>query len=142
LKTLEALLRDLPGLVTDRVELLALEVERAAQALAQIAVLVVVVAILGVTLWFALWGGIVAALLASGLGWAAALLLVFIANLAAAWLAVARVRGLLHRLGLPATRRHLLPSPSPQPDQVRPSQPSSPAHECPDITPSSQPAAH
>lgn len=41
LKTLQALLRDLPGLFTDRVDLLSLELQRAAQALTQIVVLVV-----------------------------------------------------------------------------------------------------
>lgn len=141
LKTLQAMLRDLPGLVTGRVELLTLEVERAAQALAQIVLLVVAAAILGVTLWLVLWAGIVAALLAWGLSWAAALSLVLGVNLIAAWLAVARVRRLLPRLTLSATRRHLLPSPSPQPRNPPPSHPSAPAHERPDITRASQPAA-
>jgi hypothetical protein len=102
-----ALLRELPGLFSDRVDLFTLELQRAATALAQIVALVVAVAILGVTMWLVLWGAIVAGLMAAGLhlGWA--LLVVLVMNALPAWLLVVRIRRLLPRVSLPATRRQL-----------------------------------
>lgn len=106
------LLHDLRSLVSDRVELLSLELQRATIALTRIAALVVAVVILGVTAWLALWGGIVAGLVALGmpLGWA--LLATLTVNLLAAWGAVVRIRRLLPQVSLPATRRHLVGTPS------------------------------
>lgn len=127
LGTLQGLLRELPGLVSDRVELLSLELQRAGQVLAQIVALIVAAAILGVTAWLALWSGVVWALIAAGLHWAAASSIVLLINLAACWAAVARVRTLAPLLRLPATRRHLtvgpaVPGPAPGPNQgVNPS---------------------
>ena len=112
LGTLQGLLRELPGLVSDRVELLSLELQRAGQVLAQIVALIVAAAILGVTAWLALWSGVVLALIAAGLHWAAASSIVLLINLAACWAAVARVRRLAPLLRLPATRRHLTLGPS------------------------------
>lgn len=112
---LKGLWRELPGLVSDRVELLSLELHRAGLVLAQIAALVVAAAILGVTAWLVLWAVVVALLVMVGLHWLLALGLVLVANLLAAWLAVARVRRLMPSLKLPATRRHLMLSPSTQP---------------------------
>lgn len=115
MQTLGALWRDLPGLVSDRVELLSLELQRAARALAQIVALVVAVAILGVTAWLVLWAGIVGAMVAAGLALHWALLAALLLNAVALWLAVMRLLKLLPLLRLPATRRHLTISPSPQP---------------------------
>lgn len=111
LHTLQSLWRDLPGLVSDRVELLSLELRRAGLALVQMVMLVVAVAILGVTAWLVLWAGVVALLMALGLhvGWA--LLIVLAINLGAIVLAALRVRALLPRMNLSATRRHLVPGP-------------------------------
>lgn len=120
LQTLKGLWQELPGLVSDRVELLSLELHRAGLALAQIAALVVAAAILGVTAWLVLWGMVVALLVMAGLHWLAALGLALLANLLAAWWAVARVRKLLPALKLPATRRHLMISPSTKPPPVPP----------------------
>lgn len=119
LQQLLALARELPGLVSDRVELLSLELQRAAQALMQIVALVVAVAILGVTAWLALWAGLVAVLMHAGLPLAAALLLAIGVNGAVIAVALARIRRLLPRLQLPATQRHLMfsPDPSPPPSQ-------------------------
>ena len=112
LDSLVELLRELPGLVSDRVELLSLELRRAGLALAQIVALVVVAAVLVATAWLALWVGVTAMLvLTLGLHWAAALLLVLLLNLGAAALALYRARGLTSRLTLPATRRHLMIQP-------------------------------
>lgn len=118
LQTLQGLWRELPGLISDRVDLLTLELQRAGRALMQIVALVVVAAILAVTAWLALWSAVVGLLMALGLHWSLALLVVLVVNLGAAWWAVARMRSLVPDLRLPATRRHLVPSPSPQPKGV------------------------
>jgi hypothetical protein len=112
LKTLQLLLRDLPGLLGGRVEILALELHRAGLALVQMAMLVVVVAILGVTAWVVLWVGIVAALMAMGLHLALALGVALLLNLLAAWLALRRVVALLAVLKMPTTRRHFTAFPA------------------------------
>ena len=122
LAALQDLARELPGLVTDRLDLLGLELRRAGLALAQIAALVVAAAVLGVTAWLALWAGIAGALVRAGLPWAGALLVVLLLNLAACAALLLRVRGLLPRLALPATRRHLRPpgaaAPAPFPTEA------------------------
>lgn len=120
LKQLQSLWGELPGLVSDRVELLSLELQRAIRALVQIVALVVAVAILGVTAWLLLWAGILRVLADAGLPWAVALLLGIAANGLAIVLALRRVRSLLPRLRLPATRRHLMISPDPTPEEGRP----------------------
>lgn len=113
LQMLEGLLRELPGLVSDRVELLSLELRRAGLALAQIVALVVLIAIVGVTAWFAVWVGMAGILIALGLHYLAALFGVLAINLLAAWWAVARIKRLARLLTLPATQRHLMMSPAP-----------------------------
>ena len=107
LASLQALAHELPGLLSDRVELLSLELHRAGLALAQIVALIVVAAILAATAWLALWGCAVLALMAAGLHGAVALLIVLLLNAAACAVAVARVFSLALLLKLPATRRHL-----------------------------------
>lgn len=111
LDALQSVLQELPGLVSDRVELFSLELVRAGRALAQMLMLVVAVAVLAVTGWLALWAGITVALLEAGLHWAAALALVLALNLVAALLALRRIRRLVPLLRLPRTRRHLTLSP-------------------------------
>lgn len=98
----------LPGLLSDRLELLALELHRAGRGMVQILALVLATAMLGTTAWLALCGGLGLALVALGLSWPLALLAVLLFNLALAWAAVSRARRLLASLGLPATRRHLV----------------------------------
>lgn len=120
LDTLQSLLQELPGLVSDRVELLSLELVRAGRALAQILMLVVAVAVLAVTGWLALWAGATVALLEAGLHWAWALALVLALNLAAALLALRRIRRLVPLLQLPRTRRHLTLTPAAPPRQANP----------------------
>ena len=107
----QALWRELPGLLNDRVELLALELQRARSVLVQALALTIVAAILGVTAWLLLWAVAVLGMVLAGLAPLAALLV----NAAAAAWAVARVRRLLPLVQLPATRRHLTvgkPSPA------------------------------
>ena len=123
LASLQGLAHELPGLISDRIELLSLELERAGQVLAQFVALIVAAAILAVTAWLALWGGVMLALVNAGLHWAAASLLMLVINLGACWWAVARLRALAPLLHLPATRRHLTlsqpstTSQSPAPDE-------------------------
>jgi len=112
---LKSVWRDLPGLFNDRVELLSLELQRAGLALVQIVMLLVIVAILGVTVWLVLWGAIIVALVAMGLHLSLALLVALVLNALAAALALSRVRSLLPMLKFPATRRHLTFSPSTEP---------------------------
>ena len=107
-RSVQALLAALPGLVGDRLELLALELHRAGRSMVKIMALVLATAILGITAWLALCIGLALTLLALGLSWPLALLGVLLVNLALAWAAVAWVRRLLANLGLPATRRHLV----------------------------------
>jgi uncharacterized membrane protein YqjE len=139
LEQLKGLARDLLSMVSDRVELLSLELQRAAQALFQIVALVVATAILGVTVWLALWAALITVLMQAGLPLLAALLLVIGINSLAIAAAAARVRGLLPRLGLPATQRHLTVSPDPRP---RPSSAEMPTDERSPASAAGQPVAH
>ncbi len=106
---LQDLLQDLPRLVSDRVELLLLELQRAARALMQVVALGVAVAILGVTAWLLLWTGAIRLLMLAGLSIDGALLVALAVNGLGMVLAWRRLRRLLPELSLPATRRHLLP---------------------------------
>ena len=121
---LQALWRDLPGLLSDRVEILALELQRAGLALVKVVALVVVAAILGVTAWLVLWAAIVAGLVAIGLHIGLALLIALILNVVAVVVALSRIPPLLAMLKLPATRRHLTISPGAE--ALHPGQPAPP----------------
>ena len=107
-RTLQDLLAALPGVVSDRLELLTLELQRAGRRMLQILALVLATAMLGATGWLALCSGLGLLLVEQGLGWPLALLVVLLLNLVLAWAAVSRMRRLVGTLGLPATRRHLL----------------------------------
>ncbi|MEP6503441.1 MAG: phage holin family protein [Betaproteobacteria bacterium] len=109
-KAVGALFADLPGLLTDRVHLLALELRRASGALGQMVALGLLAAILFATAWITLWVGLAAAFLAVGLAWPWIVLLVLFVNLAAAIWAVLRVKALAPLLALPATLRRLTDS--------------------------------
>ncbi len=101
---------DLPGLLTDRVQLLSLELRRASNALGQMVALGLLAAILFATAWITLWVGLAAAFLAVGLAWPWIVLLVLFVNLTAAIWAVLRVKALAPNLALPATLRRLTDS--------------------------------
>ena len=106
-KAIGALFADLPGLLTDRVRLLSLELQRASNALGQMVALGLLAAILFATAWIALWIGLAEAFLAVGLKWPWIVLLVLFVNLSAAIWAVLRVKALAPLLALPATLRRL-----------------------------------
>lgn len=112
---LTSLLRDIPGLISDRVHLVALELRRARQAAVQMVALVVVAAILAATAWIALWGFVIAVALTSGLPSYAALILVLLLNLVGGWLAIKRAKALAGYLALPATVRRLTTKPAAKP---------------------------
>ncbi len=106
-ESIGAVLRDLPGLVGDRVDLLSLELHRAGVALASMVAFLVVAAIVGSTGWLALCAAITLLLIERGLPGAAVLFGVMVVNLLIAVWAVSKVRALAPLLKLPATRRQL-----------------------------------
>jgi Putative Actinobacterial Holin-X, holin superfamily III len=116
---LRQLMRAVPHLLSDRIELLALELERASRALARIVVLIVAAAVLFVTAWLAAWAVVLMGLVAGGMPHIPALMLVLVINAVAAWFALARARRLVGLLSLPATRRHLTVAAAKEPNVVR-----------------------
>jgi len=100
-----ALWSDVQGAITERFKLLGLELRLAGMTLVQVLVMAVIVAVLVVTAWLGLMGGVVVGLMSVGLHWAIALGVGIAINLAvAAWL----VRGMLQlieRVGMPASLR-------------------------------------
>jgi uncharacterized membrane protein YqjE len=108
LDSVRSIVRELPALVGDRIELLSLELQRAGRALVKVTMLAAGAAILALTAWLALWGVVVAGLMALDWPAPAAYALVVLLNAAAAAWALWRARALLSLLGLPATRRHLM----------------------------------
>ena len=96
-----------PGLVSDRVHLLALELRRAGIALGRLLMLSAAAVVFTATAWLALWVGLAAGLLATGLAWGWVLLIVLLINLGAAALAALKAVDWARQLGLPATMRHL-----------------------------------
>ena len=122
LGTVASLLRDLPGLVSDRLELLGLELKQAGAALAKILVFLVAAAFFAFTAWLLLWAGIVSLLVGFGLYWGWAVLIALLLNLGAGAVALMQTKKLLPQLRLPATRRHLTldgltPPPASHPDR-------------------------
>lgn len=104
---LSGLWDDLPGLFSDRVHLLALELKRARGALARMVGLLVLAAILGLTAWVTFWVLVVAAAMRYGVPWDGACLFVLAINVFAAWFAIRRTARLAGYLALPATMRQL-----------------------------------
>lgn len=129
LQMLQALWIDLPGLVSDRVHLLTLELKRAGGALALMLGLVIGAAVLASTAWIALWVGIAAALLHWGLAWGWVFLIVLALNLGGAAFALLRAKSLAHLLTLPATVRRLTVAPTLVATALRPAPPPAPAYE-------------
>jgi hypothetical protein len=111
-QAVRALLADLPGVVSDRVRLLALELQRATMAFGRIVALALLAAILFATAWTALWCAVAGGLIALGIRWPWVALLVLFVNLVAALWALMRVKALAPLLALPATLRRLTDSDS------------------------------
>jgi len=118
LRALLDLLGELPGLISDRVQLLALEAQRAAQSLARMVMLAVAAAVMLMTAWLALWGGVAMAAYQAGLHWALVLAVVVLVNAGAALLALRLAAQLAKLVALPATVRHLtLPASTASPEE-------------------------
>jgi Putative Actinobacterial Holin-X, holin superfamily III len=111
-QSLSFLWREIPALVGERVELFSLELQRATLALAHATAWLIAAAILGVTVWLTLWGAVLAGLLSAGWSWSVALLVIFVVNFIASAVAASRAVGLLKLVRLPATKRHLTPTPA------------------------------
>ena len=107
LGALGALLGNLPGLFSDRVDLLSLELQRAGLALVQLLLWGVAAALLLLTAWLGVWGALALAAVQRGVPWPWMALGIVLVNLLAAWAAIGMARRVVPRLGLPLTRRHL-----------------------------------
>ena len=103
---------ELPGLLSDRVHLFALELRRSGTALARMVAWAVAAAVVLTTAWLALWVGLGTAAIRAGWPWYGVLAAILLLNLAAAAFAVARARAMAPLLVLPATLRHLTLAPS------------------------------
>jgi hypothetical protein len=128
-----SLAKELPGLISDRVQLLALELRRAGQSLAKILVFVLGALILLSTAWIALWVGLTLALIHFGLHWAWAIIVILVLNIGVAVFALLRAKALVHNLTLPATMRRLTVAPPgpPGPPAAAPPAPMSPPASAP-----------
>ncbi len=115
LQLLKGLAADLPGLLSDRIHLAALELKRARQALLQMAMLVVLAAIFAATAWLALWAFLVALALSAGVSLPLALAGALVLNAAGGAFALKKAMSLVDLLTLPATLRRLTLTPAPEP---------------------------
>lgn len=114
---------ELPGLLSDRVHLFALELRQSGMALARIVAWAVAAAVLLSTAWLALWVGLGTGAVRAGWPWYWVLTAILLVNVAAAFFAVTRARALAPQLALPATLRRLTLAPSPQPLDATATQP-------------------
>lgn len=103
---------DLPGMVSDRVHLLTLEMRRATGALVKVLVLSMVAGLLAITAWLALWAGLAAAAIHLGVPWGWVALGSVLLNAALAGLAISRALKAAPLLALPATIRRLTHGPA------------------------------
>ena len=110
--TAGAILDELPGAVSDRVQLLVLEARQAGRAAARFLVVVVVGCLLFATAWITACGAIGYAAIERGADWRWAAVTIIVANVLAAIAVIPVARGFLHRIALPATVRRLTVSPT------------------------------
>jgi hypothetical protein len=96
---------DARGALTDRVRLALLELRLAGVTLVQLVIYAVVVAVLVVTAWLALVGGLVVGFMSAGVHWAVALAGAVVVNLAVAAALVLSMLRMVERIGLPASLR-------------------------------------
>ncbi|AKJ30615.1 phage holin family protein [Caldimonas brevitalea] len=118
-----SLWHELRGSLQERAKLFSLEAQRTGLTLVQMVLYAVVAAVLVVTSWLGLMGGIAAWLvLSADVHWGVALLVVVALNLVAAGLLAWYMRGLVRRLGFPATIRQLKSSQQQKPPSHTPAQ--------------------
>jgi uncharacterized membrane protein YqjE len=92
---------------TARAHLVELEAKQAAWSAAYMLGFAVAAALLGVTAWLLLIGGLMTAAIRLGVPWWVATLVALVLHAGAAWLLVARSRNLVGNLTFAATRRSL-----------------------------------
>lgn len=96
------------GVLQERMRLFSLEAQRSGLALVQIVLYGVMAAVLVVTAWLALMGGVAVWLvLNAGLHWAVAVVVIAASNLVVAAVLAVAMRKLVPQLGFPATVRQL-----------------------------------
>lgn len=93
------------GMLSGRLLLLALELQRAKHGLVSLVILGVVAAIAGATAWIALWALLVAIAVHLGLSWPWAFAGVLVINLLLLVWVAAAMKALTPMLALPASRR-------------------------------------
>lgn len=104
---LRRIVDEAPGLVSDRVRLLALELERAKDVFVALVGLFVVVVVLGLSAWLFLCVAAIASLHEAGIEWRFGAAIVAAVNLIGVALAVRMALARVPLLTLPATLRHL-----------------------------------
>ncbi|HEY1397212.1 MAG TPA: hypothetical protein VF536_13905 [Roseateles sp.] len=102
---LQGMARAARGMLSGRLLLLALELQRARHGLVSLAILGVVAAIAGATAWLALWALLVALAVHFGLTWPWAFAGVLVINLLLLVWVAAAMKALAPMLALPASRR-------------------------------------
>lgn len=108
------------GVLQERMRLFSLEAQRSGLALVQIVLYGVMAAVLVVTAWLALMGGIAVWLvLNAGFHWAVAVVVIAASNVVVAAVLGAAMRKLVPQLGFPATVRQLRGGVAPQPPGPR-----------------------
>ena len=105
------LLRELPALLDDRIDLFVLELRLAGRALIEIVAWIIVAAICGVTTWLAAWGAVTLELIEWGWSPRVALLVVVLVNILVVVMAWRRIHGLISRVSAPLLHRRLKFSP-------------------------------
>jgi uncharacterized membrane protein YqjE len=109
-RTLAALAGDVRDLAGDHLELAVLEAQRASLSLAKFLCAAVVVSVLVITAWLALVAGGIVWATDQGVGWANALLVAALANVAVAAALVCWIRAHKGELLFAATLRQLRPT--------------------------------
>lgn len=98
---------DIGAAFSARAHLVELEAKQAAWSAAYMLGFAVAAALLGVTAWLLLIGGLMTAAIRLGIPWWVATLVALVLHAGAAWLLVARIKNLVGNLTFAATRRTL-----------------------------------
>lgn len=112
-EALNDLFEDARGAISERVKLVSLELRLATMTLMQVVVLAVIVAVLAVTAWLMIVGGVVAGFVSLGLHWGIALVLAIAINLGVAFALVKMMIKLVERVSLPKSLRRFNNRPEP-----------------------------
>ena len=107
------LFSDLAGMLTDRVHLLTLELQRAGKVMVLVVALAAAAVLFAFTAWLALWVGLVLLAMQAGLALGGSVALVLLLNGVACVVVLMRARTALPKLLLPATMRRLTRQPAP-----------------------------